>query len=218
MPGPTFPGKSIGNEGIPSAQVTIRKLGPDDTLGVINDIQSSSIEVWTDYHIHNRYEKDKHVYMLPITSPGGFAGQSCAFVQLAAPTLLWIADWTAARMASSPIIPSPSELKDLVVTLSSGGVGGANVGGAGGGGTSGTPTDLGEGWVLLDEHYELANLTVGPDGQTPLYRVTGTYVYGQTTPSSFTANDMIFPVPPYMEVRFSRHIDKNSYKQGIIFD
>lgn len=63
--------------------------------------------IWTDYVIHNRYERDGCRYMMGITSPGGFQGASVAFTQLASPTLLWICDWTASRISIKPIIPNP---------------------------------------------------------------------------------------------------------------
>lgn len=64
--------------------------------------------VYTDYIIRNMYETDGHIYQMGITSPGGFQGNSVAFVQLAAATLLWICEWTAARFNSKPNIPNPT--------------------------------------------------------------------------------------------------------------
>lgn len=64
--------------------------------------------LYTDYEIRNRYENDQHVYMMGITSPAGFQGQSAAFVQLAIPTVLWIADWTGSCNVAKPHIPDPA--------------------------------------------------------------------------------------------------------------
>lgn len=64
--------------------------------------------IFSDYLVVHRYEKDPQKYMVPVTSPTGFQGQSCAFVQLAAPTLLWIADWTAKKSGDLPEIPDPN--------------------------------------------------------------------------------------------------------------
>lgn len=67
---------------------------------------SAESSIWNDYMINNRFEEDPHRYMMGITSPNGFKGTSVAFVQLAAKTLLWIADWTVMRTGAKPIIPS----------------------------------------------------------------------------------------------------------------
>lgn len=58
------------------------------------------------YKITNRYERDLHKYMMGINSPGGFQGASVAFVQLASPTLLWIAEWAATTIGGKPDIPN----------------------------------------------------------------------------------------------------------------
>jgi len=63
---------------------------------------------YTDYRIHNRYERDNGIYMMGITSPGGFQNKSVAFCQLYSPTLLWICDWTSARWDKEPDVPSPT--------------------------------------------------------------------------------------------------------------
>lgn len=120
----------------------------------------------TDYLVRNRYERDRHTYLMPITSPDGFQGQSCAFVQLAAPTLLWIADWTAEKNGAVPEIPHP------------------------------TPAD--PNWVLLDEHVEPNEILVGPDGQSPTYRISGTYVYGHRNPSAQIITNVAFARPPWI--------------------
>jgi hypothetical protein len=62
---------------------------------------------WVDYMITHRYEGDTHRYMTGVSSPNGFQGASVAFFQLTAPTLLWIADWTAAQYNGPPQVPDP---------------------------------------------------------------------------------------------------------------
>ena len=99
--------------GITEADVTFGDVSLDDDTLFVADEQSG---VYTDYEIINRYEKDLHRYMAGITSPGGFAGNSVAFFQLAAPTLLWICDWTAERWGQMPHIP-PSDPKDGLILL-----------------------------------------------------------------------------------------------------
>lgn len=64
--------------------------------------------IYTDYQIVNRYEDDPNLFMGGVTSPGGFQGASVCFVQLAAPTLVWVCDWTACRAGSKPKVPDPT--------------------------------------------------------------------------------------------------------------
>jgi hypothetical protein len=150
------------------AQITTGPVNTDDDEGALYNDGGDPAGVYTDYKIVNRYEKDRHLYMLPISSPGGFGGGNlAAFVQLAAPTLLWISDWTACRFNSKPEIPDP------------------------------TLTD--SNWVLLDEHYEPFMLTVAANGSTPLYRISGTFVYGNRNPSTATIDDINFPRPPWLK-------------------
>ncbi len=155
---------------------------PTDNLAkYYND--GSDVAIYADFRIRNRFEKDKHIYMLPVASPNGFQGASVAFVQLASPTLLWICDWTACRFNVQPNIPDP------------------------------TPTDLN--WIVLDEHYEPATITVGPDGVTPLYRISGTYVYGHRNPSPTTINNINFARPPWLQDSFNRFVPADKLQQGL---
>ena len=63
--------------------------------------------IWSTCFVRNRYEKDRHRYNLGVTSPGGFNGNSTAFVQLTNPTLLWICDWMVERLGGKPQVPNP---------------------------------------------------------------------------------------------------------------
>ena len=108
-----------GTQAFVEAQIQVSEVPPDDNDGVfVGDAYSASI--WTDYIVKNRYENDLHRYMMTITSPGnGVANASpglgnaltvlagAAFVQLGAPTLLWISDWTASRFREKPTVPQP---------------------------------------------------------------------------------------------------------------
>lgn len=83
------------------------------TLGAVQMDQGTDwIEVdggeWGPCRIRSRFEKDPNIYMMPISSPNGFQGQSVAFVQVAAPTLLWIVEWAVSRWRNSPTAPNPS--------------------------------------------------------------------------------------------------------------
>ena len=141
-------------------------------------------DITTRFLVKNRYEADRHIYMMGITSPSGFAGNQAAFVQLANKTLLWISDWTLARFNKFPRIPNP------------------------------TPTD--PNWILLDEHFEPDAITIGPDGVTPLYSISGIYIYGCRRPAAQTINNLVFPRPAWLNDVFPRFITTQNLEQGII--
>lgn len=71
-------------------------------------------------------------------------------------------------------------------------------------------------WVLLDEHYNLPSITVIGDGVTPLYRISGTYVYGHKNPSSLTSDELVFPRPPWLKDEFARIVPHSIFQQGLI--
>lgn len=68
--------------------------------------------VWEDYFIQNSYDTDQHVFQLGVTTPTGFLGNTVAFVQTAAPTLIWTCDWLARKQGNVPSVPNPTELAD----------------------------------------------------------------------------------------------------------
>ncbi len=103
------PPAGFGSDFSTNAEVVIGNVGSQQytpSSFILPD--GDPLQVFTDYMVSNRYEKDGHVYLLPISSPTPFNGQSCAFVQLAAPTLVWIADWTACCWTKQPQIPDPT--------------------------------------------------------------------------------------------------------------
>ena len=164
---------------VPNIQVGI--VEPDKENNVFTDSKDG---IWQDYEIRSRFESDKHRYMMGITSPDGFQGDSAAFVQLAAPTLVWIVDWTASKMGSKPSIPD-TDMKEKE-------------------------------WVFLDEHIEPGMIIVGPDGTTPLYRISGTYFYGARKPSANVVNNTKFSRPPFIDNSFSRTIPESMFVKNLI--
>ena len=88
-------------------------LKAQDTKGIfIDDRPGEVYSIWTDFRVVNYFEYDMRRYMGAITSPTGFQGDTVAFYQLGAPTLLWISRWTACRIHHGPVIPNPDKLND----------------------------------------------------------------------------------------------------------
>lgn len=163
------------------AVVVIADIPASDNFALF---QTNDGEVWTDYIINSRYEKDYHRYMLGVSSPSPPTGiGSVAVVQLANPTLIRIDDWTAAKWNRQPEIPNPVSQD-------------AN-------------------WVLLDEIVEPAMVTLGPDGATPLYRISGTYVYAHLNPSTTTVNNVIFSRPPWLIDQVDRTMPSSKLTGGL---
>jgi hypothetical protein len=71
-------------------------------------------------------------------------------------------------------------------------------------------------WVFLGARMEPAMITVAADGLTPLYRISGTYLYGKKNPSSQMTSDFLFPLPPWLEDVFDRTMPADRLQQGII--
>jgi hypothetical protein len=61
-------------------------------------------------------------------------------------------------------------------------------------------------WVLLSIHVEPAVIAAMADGATPIYRISGTYVYGHKNPSNNPFNHARFGRPPYLNNTFSRGV------------
>lgn len=80
------------------------------------------------------------------------------------------------------------------------------------------PTDLADSnWVLLDRIPETVNVVFGPDGVTPVYRISGTYVYGHKNPSNDVFDDVRYGRPPWADTTgVSRRVDSDSVAGGLI--
>ena len=101
------------DQDIPLADIVIGQVKQFDNEG---EYDPPTDGIFDDYVVINRFEKDRQIYALGVTSPSGFNGASVAFVQLASPTLLWIADWTAQKTGAQPEVPDP-EAVDLTVWM-----------------------------------------------------------------------------------------------------
>lgn len=180
-----------------TSEIRIGPVLPDDTDAKF--IEEGLENVYMDYRIQSRYEKDPHVYMMPVSYPTSPAyglstapastplgtTTSVSFVQLAAPTLIWLVDWTCSRANKKPDIPDPRISSEF-------------------------------GWVLLDEQYEPYMIAVGADGISPVWRISGTYVYGHNNPSVVTVDDLTFPRPPWLMDFVERNIPRSMLKYNLI--
>lgn len=187
--------------------VQVTDVTADGQGGGFQIASDPKMDVWIDFTIINKFESDKHIYMMPISSPQGFTnnagnqppaspgtgtiqnnqiGQRAAFVQLASPTLLWICDWTTAKLNSVPDIPDPNNTFD-------------------------------PNWVLLDEHYEPASIIAMANASTPLYRISGTFVYGHISPDPQVIKNIAFGRPPWIPASaFRRDIDPSLVTKNLI--
>jgi hypothetical protein len=92
------------------AQISIGNVSVDDEQAAYSDLALGGDGIITDFRINGHYVKDRKRYMAGVSSPDGFRGNASAFFQLAAPTLLWVVDWTAAKSGAQPEIPDPDGL------------------------------------------------------------------------------------------------------------
>ncbi len=164
-------------------------INPDDFAAKYQSL-SPDRSIFLEYRVENRFESDKHIYMLPVAAAAGTptftaGGGTAAFCQLAAPTLLLISDWTALKSLERPQIPTPA---------------------------------IGSRWILLDEHHEPAMVILGADGVTPVYRQSGTYVFGCLDPSPLTIQDIAFGQPPWLiaDGDVPRTVDPSQLFDGLI--
>jgi hypothetical protein len=59
-------------------------------------------------------------------------------------------------------------------------------------------------WVLIDEEYTLHNVDTAGNDFSPLYRISGVYMYGHLSPDPETLNNARFGIPPYLANVFDR--------------
>lgn len=71
-------------------------------------------------------------------------------------------------------------------------------------------------WVLLHAMATPAQLDLMGDGNSPVYRVTGTYVYGLILPNDNLWFDAEIPRPPHIQDVFPRLFSENDFRPNII--
>jgi hypothetical protein len=102
----TFDNPLTGEQDFPQLSVTYQNI-PDTDSNALYAAPSSDSLIFTDYIVENKIVERPHVYMLPICGDVASGEDTCAFVQLARPTLTYVVDWTAMRMDRQPTIPDP---------------------------------------------------------------------------------------------------------------
>lgn len=179
-PPPTPPPPDFSLSGNKKAQVIVGIVGKEDDQGLFDDpLDPEDYGPWTDYQIINKYEKDYHVYMVGLTSPNG-ATQTFRGVTSV--------DTVAFHQLS---MPTMLWISDWTVAKYNDKP------------KIPTPLLVIDDWILMDEHYETAMLTLGPDGVTPCWRISGTFTYGHRRPGSFDAINLVeFGRPPWMVDNF----------------
>ena len=62
--------------------------------------------IYTDYMVRNHYYFPQGNVMVGVTDTGGFQNMGSAFMCLENPQATWLADWTAEKRGSPPVIPT----------------------------------------------------------------------------------------------------------------
>jgi hypothetical protein len=194
-----------GNDAVPSAQISIGELSYDSVDSAYIDDGETDIAIFTDYEICNYYENDQHVYMMPVASPGGlpYSPVDTGGTIPNGPNAIITSQTGSTAAFVQLAMPTLLWICDWTACRSQEQ---PDI-------PSPAPTE--QGWVLLDQHVEPVMLVLGADGVTPLYRISGTYVYGKINPSSDALDDARYPRPPWMVDLFSRTQPSDNIQTGL---
>ncbi len=161
------------------SQIGVGQVEPDDFNAHFIPQDNIGNGVWDDYYCVTRYEGDNHIYMMGITSPNGFIAQNG---QLATASFVKLASKTLLIIVDW----TAARWKDKPRIPD--------------------PTPKDTSWVLLDDWTETNHVNIAPDGETPYWRISGTYVYGHINPNAVTINNMNYPRPPWLDDFVNRTI------------
>ena len=79
------------------------------------------------------------------------------------------------------------------------------------------PTPSNDDWILLDVIPETYGLSVTADGTTPVFRISGVYVYGHTNPPDSVFDLLEWPSPPWLDSNgIDRSVSKNLFDSTIV--
>jgi hypothetical protein len=79
-----------------------------------------------------------------------------------------------------------------------------------------SPVPVSSDWVLLDIQPTFAGESRAADGVSPLYRLSGVYVYGHKNPNADVYKDGVFPLYPWVSQSAGRQMQSSDFKQGLI--
>lgn len=176
----------------PKLNVTVAEISLDGGPSKYEvPADTDPLAVWADYMITNRYEKDPHRYMLGTGTPGGAVSPG-----LPSGTQDTVAFVQLARPTLLWICRWTAARWQTKPDIPDPGVG--------------------DEWILLDDHTEPAMVVLNPNGQTPLYRISGTYFYGHRNPSDAIIDDANYPRPPWIkEDAFERTLSTADFNAGL---
>lgn len=72
------------------------------------------------------------------------------------------------------------------------------------------------GWRRLDAHVTTAKIVVCPDGDTPVYRISGVYAFVKLKSGAGVFDDVVFPLAPWVRDVFSRSIGSDRITASIL--
>lgn len=69
-----------------------------------------------------------------------------------------------------------------------------------------------EGWVWLDEGMTPTSTMLQGDGGVPIWRISGTYVYGALNPEGM---QLFYPRPPWIQDSLDRNVNESQFIEGL---
>lgn len=78
------------------------------------------------------------------------------------------------------------------------------------------PTPQDDNWELLDSTIGTVNLLIGPQGNNPQYRMTGTYIYGHKNPNAILAKNVTFPRLPWVKDVYDRSLPESKLDASLV--
>lgn len=184
----------ISTDPIGPVLVTVGPVDPTDSLAQYADGDAEAC--WEDYIVENHYEGDQHRYAIPVAYPGGYSLSTQPSSNQYTPPRIGIV-----QLAS----PTLFWICDWTAKR-----------------TAKKPTippqrATNPNWVLLDAHIGTYHKEVVIDGVTPVWRISGTYVYVHLNPSRDVINNAEFGRPPWLQDVNSADRKNNTslYENGI---
>lgn len=71
-------------------------------------------------------------------------------------------------------------------------------------------------WTLLHEQLSPVSIITGSNGTTPIYRMTGTYIYSHGNPNEQLYKDVRFPLAAWLQNDFDRDIPDQNIERGLL--